>query len=732
MSFSLSNGLCGGEQYHRTANFFLNYRHFLLPLCDNLSINFNYYFMINKELINPKSIVVVGGSNKTSKPGGNCIRNLLNGKYQGNLYAVNAKEEEEVQGLKCYKSVHDIPPTDMAIMAIPATACLETVTTLAKEKGVKAFIMFTAGFGEETPEGGELEKQIVDVINETGASLLGPNCIGMLNRYHHSLFTLPIPTMDPMGVDMISSSGGTCIFIMESSIRMGLHFNSVWSVGNAAQTSVEDILEYMDINFNPETDSKIKLLYIESIKNPDKLLEHTSSLIRKGCRIAAIKSGSSESGIRAASSHTGAMANPDLAVEALFRKAGIVRCQSREELATVGAVFTLKELKGKNIAIVTHAGGPAVILTDALSKGGLEIPKLSGTPIAEALKQQLLPGSSVSNPIDIIGTGGPEHLAVAIDYCENKFTDIDGIAVIFGSPGLTRVYEAYDVLDQKMRTCRKPIFPILPSVSTAWDETDFFVKKGHVNFSDEVGLADALIKVLKTPHPLANNLELRGVDIPLIRRIIDSIPESGYIAPEFVQKLFKAAGIPMVEELVSSDGDEICRFAEKIGFPVVAKVVGPVHKSDVGGVVLNIRTVKHLDLEFGRLMEIPEAKAVMIQPMLKGTELFAGAKYEEKFGHIVLCGLGGIFVEIFKDVASGLAPLATEEALSMIHSLRGYKVFKGARGQKGIDEYQFARIIVQLSALLRFATEIKELDINPLLATEKGIIAVDARIRIEK
>ena len=686
--------------------------------------------MINQELINPKSIVVVGGSNKTSKPGGNCIRNLLNGKYKGRLYMVNPKEDE-VQGLKSYKSVHDIPQTDLAIISIPAHSCLEAITVLAEEKGVKAFIMYTAGFGEETKEGGKLEKKIVDVIKKNNASLIGPNCIGILNRYHHSLFTLPIPVMNEFGVDMISSSGGTAIFLMESSIRMGLQFNSVWSIGNAAQISVEDVLEYMDIHFDPEKDSKIKLLYIESIKDPDKLLEHTSSLIRKGCRIAAIKSGTSESGSRAASSHTGAMANSDLAVEALFRKAGIVRCSSREELAMVGAVFTLKELKGKNIAIVTHAGGPAVILTDALSKGGMEVPHLSG-PIAEELKTQLLPGSAVSNPIDIIGTGEPKHLAIAIDYCEEKFDNIDGIAVIFGSPGLTRVYEAYDVLDQKMRTCKKPIFPILPSVSTAWDETDFFVKKGHVNFSDEVGLADALTRVLKTPLPLANTLELKGVDIPKIRNIIDSIPESGYIEPKYVQALFKAAGIPIVEELVSAKWKEIKEFAEKVEFPVVAKVVGPVHKSDVGGVVLNIRTLKHLQMEFERLMQIPDAKAVMIQPMLKGMELFAGAKYEDRFGHIVLCGLGGIFVEIFKDVASGLAPLATEEALSMIRSLRGYKVFAGARGQKGIDEHQFAKIIVHLSALLRFATDIKELDINPLLATDRGIIAVDARIRIEK
>jgi acetyltransferase len=687
--------------------------------------------MITEELINPKSIVVVGGSNKTSKPGGNCIRNLLNGQYAGDLYAVNAGEES-VQGLRCYRHVSEIPPTDLAIISIPAASCLETVTVLAQEKQVRAFIMFTAGFGETSEEGRLLENQIVKVVTDAGAALLGPNCIGLLNRYHHSLFTLPIPEMSPSGVDMISSSGGTAIFIMESSIRRGLRFNSVWSVGNAGQISVEDVLEYMDIHFNPETDSRIKLLYMEAIRDPDKLLEHTSSLIRKGCRIAAIKSGVSESGCRAASSHTGAMTNPDLAVEALLRKAGVVRCFSREELATAGAVFTLKELKGKNIAIVTHAGGPAVILTDALAKGGLEIPQLSGTAVAEELRNRLLPGASVSNPIDILGTGRPEHLALAIDYCESTFENIDGIAVIFGSPGLTRVYEAYDVLDRKMKTCTKPIFPVLPSVSTACEETDLFVKQGHVNFSDEAGLADMLTKILKTPSPPVNSLELKYVDVPAIRRIIDSIPESGYISTRSVHDLFRAADIPMVDETVSAEWDDVRDFAAKVQYPVVAKVVGPVHKSDVGGVVLNIRSEEHLEMEFRRLMKIPGVVAVMIQPMLKGVELFAGAKYEELFGHIVLCGLGGIFVEIFKDIASGLAPLSTEEALSMVHSLKGYKVFEGARGQKGIDKFEFARIIVRLSALLRFAVEIKELDINPLLATDRGIIAVDARIRIEK
>ena len=237
---------------------------------------------------------------------------------------------------------------------------------------------------------------------------------------------------------------------------------------------------------------------------------------------------------------------------------------------------------------------------------------------------------------------------------------------------------------------------------------------------------------MNTHRPAKNEIELMGVDVPRIRRIIDSIPEDGYIAPHLVQALLHSAGIPVVEEFVSAKADEVLAFAKRTGFPVVAKVVGPVHKSDVGGVALNIKSERHLALEFERMMQIPGATSVMVQPMLRGTELFVGAKYEDRFGHVVLCGLGGIFVEVLKDVSSGLAPLTYEEAYSMIHSLRAYKIIKGTRGQRGVNEARFAEIIVRLSTLLRFATEIKEMDINPLLATEHNIIAVDARIRIEK
>lgn len=685
--------------------------------------------MINQQLINPASIVVVGGSNNTQKPGGKILKNLIDGGYKGTLHIVNPKEDE-VQGIKCYKTAAEIPHAEMAILSIPAKSCVETVDILTNSKNTKAFIIVSAGFSEESQEGAALEKRIAEIITKTGGCLIGPNCIGILTPSHHSLFTSPIPRLDPMGCDLISSSGATAVFIMESGITKGLRFSSVFSVGNSAQNGVEDVLKHFDETFDPEKSSRIKLLYIESIKDPDSLLYHASSLIRKGCTIAAIKAGTSDAGSRAASSHTGALASSDSAVEALFRKAGIVRCHGREELTTVASVFMHKKLKGKKIAIITQAGGPAVMLTDALSRGGLEIPRLNENDASE-IKKMLFPGSSSQNPIDLLATGTADQLGAVIDYCDNKIDYVDAMMVIFGSPGLVEVFDAYQVLHNKMAECKKPIFPVLPSIITASKETEFFIEKGHVNFPDEVSLGSALTKVFETPAPAEEITEFSNLNIPRLRKIIDDCP-NGFVSSEIIQQILNTAGIPFVKEFISANKDEILFAACEMGYPVAVKVVGPIHKSDIGGVSLNVKSEKHLAVEFDHMMALPGATAVQIQPMLAGKELFIGAKYEPRFGHVVLCGLGGIFVEVLEDFSSGLAPLSYDEAYSMIHSLKSYKIFKGTRGQQGINETQFAEIIVKLSGLLRFVTEIKELDFNPLIATPQGITVVDARIRVEK
>lgn len=684
--------------------------------------------MLNKKLLDPKSIVVVGGSNNIASPGGRVLKNLIDQQFKGELFTVNPKETE-VQGVKCFHNISEIPKVDVAIIAIPAKFTLETVKVLCEEKNTKGFIIFSAGFSEKDNEGKILEKQIAATINAVGGTLMGPNNIGIINQNYAGVFTTPIPKLDAKGVDFISGSGATAVFIIEAAMATGLTFSSVFSVGNSAQIGVEEVLEHLDETFNNKS-SKVKLLYIESIENPKKLLKHASSLIQKGCKIAAIKAGSSSAGSRAASSHTGALANSDDAVDALFKKAGIVRCFGRNELISVASVFMHPELKGKNIAVITHAGGPAVMLTDALSKNGLNVPEINGKE-SKALLEKLYEGSSVSNPIDFLATGNAEQLATIIDYCEHKFNEIDAMVVIFGSPGLFEVFDVYNVIHQKMNTCKKPIFPILPSVVNVKNEIENFISKGNINFPDEVEFGNALGKVLNTKKPVFYIDPVFNIDKIAIRSIIDNA-ENGYLNPQQVTKLLTAAKIPLVYEAICKSEQDCIKIIKKTGYPVVMKVVGPVHKSDVGGIVLDITSEEKLIESFNTIMKIEEATAVLIQPMKKGIELFVGAKKEDAFGHLILCGLGGIYIEVLKDIQTCLAPVSNIEASAMVQQLKSYKIIEGYRNQEGVNEAAFTEIIEKVSNLITVAPEIIELDLNPLLGNSKEIFAVDARVRIEK
>ncbi|NSW93730.1 MAG: CoA-binding protein, partial [Bacteroidales bacterium] len=503
--------------------------------------------MINDKLINPESIAVIGGSDDLFKPGGRILRNIIDGSYRGSLYVVNPNRDR-VQGVPSFRDPSQLPVVDLAILAIPARSCLPVVDILLREKNTKAFIIISAGFSESGEEGKRLESEIKDLISKAGACLIGPNCIGVITPAYSGVFTTPVPGLDSRGCDFVSGSGATAVFIFESAMPKGLTFSSVYSVGNSAQTGVEEVLEYWDNTFDPIASSTIKLIYVESIRDPDKLLHHASSLIRKGCRIAAIKAGTTEAGSRAATSHTGAMASSDSAVEALFRKAGIVRCSGREELTTVASVFMHKPLKGKNIAIITHAGGPAVMLADALAAGGMNIPAITGKD-HETLLSMMNPGASAGNPIDLMATATNEQLDNVIEYVDKKLPGIDGMTVIFGSNGLNDMTEIYDLLHSKLLKCDKPLYPILPSISSSRKELQYFLDKGHVNFPDEVVLGRALTKIFNTPYPADEKIFLEGVDVPQIRRIIDNA-KPGYLDPPVIQQLLNAASIPIVREAV--------------------------------------------------------------------------------------------------------------------------------------------------------------------------------------
>jgi len=685
--------------------------------------------MINEALINPQSIVIVGGSNNTKKPGGKILKNILDGGYSGTLQVVN-HHEKYVQGIPCVENIEALENVDLAIISIPAKSCPNVCRKLAEQKQTKAFIILSAGFSEAGEEGGVLEQELVAISNANDVCLIGPNCIGILNLNYNGVFTTPIPQLDRKGCDLISSSGATAVFLMEAGIPLGLRFSNVFSVGNSAQVGVEEVLEYMDLNYNPEEDSSIKLLYLESISNPKKLLKHAQSLIKKGVRIAAIKAGSTEAGSRAAASHTGAMMNSDVSVRALFDKAGIAYCSSREELLSVASIYNYKPLKGKNIAIITHAGGSAVMLTDALTTGGLCVPKIEG-PNADKLLSFLNPGSSIGNPIDFLATGTAEQLGIIIDYCEHKFDEIEAMVVVFGSPGLFDVKNVYDVLSVKLEVCSKPIFPVLPSVINAQNEISDFLAKGNINFPDEVMLGRALAVSSKSNREKTEDTIALHFEKETIRSIIDNARD-GFLKAEDVAQILDAVEIPRAHEYLFNSLEKLIETANNLPYPIAMKTIGVVHKTDVGGVILNVNSAEEAINHFEKLMKTPLATGVLVQPMINGMELFIGVNKESNFDHAILCGLGGIFIEVLNDYSYCLSPVSTQEANEMIKDLRGYKLIKGMRGKKGVDENKFSEIIRKVSLLTQLVPEISEMDINPLIASEESIIAVDTRIKIIK
>lgn len=683
--------------------------------------------MVNQQIIHPQSIVVVGASANMQKPGGKIVKNLLDSGFHGALYLINPKKEP-VLGIEPLAAVNELPRVvDLAILAIPAADCPAAVEQLCQHHQTKAFIVVSAGFMEESEAGHALEHQMVAAVNKAGATLIGPNCIGVATPFYGGIFTTPLPQCTPMGADLVSASGAMAVFILEAAAPMGLRFNQIWSVGNAAQTSVEDVLEYLDEQHDPSTHPRVKLLYFETIRSPQKLLKHAVSLKQKGCWVVAIKAGTTKAGQRAALSHTGAMAGNDFAVDALFRKAGIVRCGSRQQLATVAAVLLHAPRFDNRMAIITHAGGPAVLLTDVLEKGGFSIPPFLG-PDADALKAQLYHGASAANPIDVLATGNAQQLAAAIDTCEHRFSDVGAMTVIFGSPGLFPVDDVYQTVHEKMTTCTKPIFPVFPSVVNAGNAISRFTALGHSVFTDEVVLGDALVAITHTPPIYSFTEQLfPSQNINWLNDIVYSNAD-GPLPVAAVNAMLDAMGIRRVPDIILHSTHTINESVDLLGFPLVAKVVGPLHKTDVGGVVFPIDTKQALTNAFDQLMAIDGAMGVQLQPFLRGHELFVGLKREPNYGHLVMFGLGGIWVESLRDVVGGLAPLCYDEVLAMMQQLRTFPLLKGMRGQKGIDIERFVAIVCKISQLPSVCRHIDEIDLNPIIANADGLSVVDARI----
>ena len=684
--------------------------------------------MLAQALLNPKSILVVGGSNNVDHLGGSVLKNLKDCGFKGELSVLNPRRKH-VQGLPSYSVPEEVPDVELAIFAIPAQEIYPVMRVLVNQKSTRAFLVYSAGFSELDDEGKRLETELLELVEESGATLLGPNNIGMVNTNYAGIFTKPIPKLDPNGVDFVSGSGATAVFTLEAARQTGLTFNSLITVGNSAQIGIEEVLEHWDQTHVKENGPQVKMVYMETVRKPGKFLRHCRSLRKKGCRIVGLKSGSTSKGSEAAASHTGAMSSPDLFVQALMDKAGVIRCHSRYALVTIAGLLQLTKDSATKIAVITHAGGPGVILTDHLVRNGLEVPTLEKRH-QEFLKGLLNPGAAVANPIDLLATGTALQLKEVMEYCDKVVEQVNGIAVIFGSPGLGSVHEAYEVIRRKMFTCKKPVFPVLPSVVNLKDEIERFVEGGHIAFFDESLLGRGLGKIAKTKVHFRNDPELAPETRQKIKSVVSRLP-SGFMPEQEAFKLVELLGIKVPKQIFTDPDRSMQDLPSNMSYPVAMKATGILHKSDQKALELNINSDEQLADAQARLSGLPGAQGLLLQEMHKGTELYVGTQTIPAYPPLVVFGAGGIFLESFRDITQALAPMHPEEAANLIRSLKIHSVLEGARGRTPVDIAGFAHVVSLISQLVSLEPRIVEIDVNPLIADPENITAVDVRIRLD-
>ena len=681
-----------------------------------------------KALLSPRSIAVVGASEDVLKPGGKIIQNLQRKNFSGELYAVNPKAES-IQGLPAFTSIVDLPQVpDLGIVAIPGRFVSRALVDLG-EKGCKVVIVLSAGFGELGPEGKAEEQRLVEIAAQYGILLFGPNCLGVMTGSYAGKFAGILPDMRAGGIDFLSGSGATVDFLAEQGVRRGLPFGSFVTVGNSAQTGIEDVVALYDENHTDER-SPIKMLYIESIQNPRKLLRHARSLSEKGCSLVGIKSGTTEAGNRAAASHTGAMASSDTAVQALFDKAGIIRTQSRVELIDVAGALTCAPngLRGRRACIITDAGGPGVMLADELNRQGFTVPLLS-EETRKRLAEVLPPGAGTGNPVDFLPSRTAEQTEKIFEILKAEVDTIDFVVFIVGDSGFRSNDAIYKVVTKAMDEFDLPVFPSLCSAVSSREALAEIRAQGKFYFEDEVALGRALGKMVSCPKPTSPVTELAGYDRTRLAGLFAG--QEGVISPEVTREVLEAAGFKLTGQVELTDKNDLQQTLETIPFPWVMKVMGPLHKSDVGGVRVNVMDLAQAAEVWEDFTAIEGYTGVMIQQMVGGTEAIVGVSREEGFGHLVMFGLGGIYAEALKDAQFRLAPLSRQEAGSMIRSIRALPIIQGVRGEQGMDLDVLEDVLVRIALLVTDFPQVKEMDLNPVKGYGTELYAVDSRIILD-
>jgi acetyl coenzyme A synthetase (ADP forming)-like protein len=691
-------------------------------------------------LFHPRSVAIVGASQNPRKVGHAILNNLIRYNYGGRVYPVNPGPGK-ILGIKAVDSVLDIDEVlDLAVIAIPA-ALVPRALRECVQKGVSSTVIISAGFRESGEEGMALEEEISEIVRGSGMRVLGPNCLGVINTSADLNATFAAGMLPRGKLSFFSQSGALGIAILDWAIGNKIGFSKFISLGNKTDLNETDFIEY----FIRDEDTGIILGYIEDVVDGKRFLEvaKRASSVKP---IILVKSGGTQAGARAASSHTGALAGSEIAFNAAFKQTGVIRAEGVEDLFETAKAFSSEKLPaGKRLLIITNAGGPGIIAADMSEKLGLNLPTLS-KEITAALASLLPKNASLYNPVDMIGDAGAERYAAVLEHALDD-PNIDGFLIILTPQAMIDVEEtAKAVIEAAGKTDR----PFITS----------FMGEERVRTSIEM-LKSASIPNFSYPEPAVRAFRKLG-DYRMWREKKESLPpeldtdrdtaaqkvrearKEGrcQLAEDDSRAILACYGFPFPQKLLVASAAEAARAASAIGFPVVMKISSPdiLHKTDVGGVKIGVRSAREAREAFEEITRntkrfMPSAfinGITVYETVRQGKEVIVGVTYDRTFGHMVMFGLGGIYVEVLRDVSFRIVPVTPDDAYEMVREIRAFPLLKGTRGERPADTDAIVESILKVSCLARDFPEIQEIDINPLVALEKGAIALDARIILSK
>jgi acetyltransferase len=697
-----------------------------------------------EKLLKPQSVAVVGASSKPGKVGYEVLNNIINDGFAGQIYPINPGSAE-ILGKKCYKSLSEVPGSvDLAVVVVPRNGVIPVLEEMGK-KGTKAAIVITAGFGETGEEGKKLQQQMIDIVREHGISMVGPNCLGLLNPWHKLNASFGGAAGEPGGIALISQSGALLTAVQDIAAQEKLGWSVLASIGNKASMDEVDFLE----GLKDDKNTKVIAAYLENITRGRVFIKDAESVSQEK-PIVILKAGRTSSGAKAASSHTGSLAGADSSYAAAFDRVGVIRANSIEELFDVCMAFAYMPLPaGNRVAVVTNAGGPGIMTSDALEMQGLKVAVFD-----EATEKKLLatlpPAGSAHNPVDVLGDATSDMYGKAMDIVIQS-PEVDSMIVVLTPQKMTDSDNVATKIVELSRKHKKPIFACFMGAGSIVKGVSILRENKIPQYGVPERAAKAMLEMVKyaeyRKRPKREVKEFK-VDKKAVRDMIDYyIAEGRHEIGEWDAKIImKAYGFNVPQGELARSAQHAGEVADKLGYPLVMKVSSPhiLHKSDAGGVKVGLKTRAEVEAAYTDMMKTvkervrrTDIEAVLMEKMMGGKddkEVIVGMSKDPQFGPMMMFGLGGIFVEVLKDVCFGLAPLTADEALKMIQNTKSYKLLTGARGSKPNDVKAIVDAMQRMSQLVTDFSEIAEIDINPLKVGEdgKGAMLLDARIILTK